>query len=77
VLAPESGATLTSDTVRVVGVLRDDSLSLEVDGKPVRIDADGNFVAVVPLVDGANEITLVVSDGKGNVTRVSRRVTRR
>lgn len=77
VVSPESGATLTSDVVRVVGVLRDDTLSLEVDGKPVRIDADGNFVAVVPLVDGVNEISLVVSDGKGNVTRVSRRVTRR
>jgi hypothetical protein len=77
IMSPESGAVLTSDTVRVVGVLRDDTLTLEIGGKPVRIDADGNFVAVIPLQDGVNEIEVVVSDGKGNVTRVSRRVTRR
>ena len=77
VLSPAEGATLDGGEARVIGVLRDDTLRLEVDGKPVRIDADGNFVAVVPLKDGVNEIELVVSDGQGNVTRVSRRVTRR
>jgi hypothetical protein len=77
VISPEEGATLDRGEVRVVGVLRDDSLRLEVGGKPVRIDEDGNFVAVVPLKDGDNEIELVVSDGKGSVTRVTRRVTRR
>jgi hypothetical protein len=77
ILSPVEGAELTSNTVAVVGVLRDDALHLEVAGKPVRIDADGNFVAVVPLVDGVNDIEISVSDGKGNVTRVSRRVMRR
>jgi len=76
ILSPESGATVTGDSIRVVGVLRDDTLKLEVAGKPVRIDADGNFVAVVPIVDGVNEIPITVSDGKGNVTHISRRVTR-
>lgn len=76
ILSPEEGAVLTTDDARIVGVLRDDSLTLEIGGKPVRIDADGNFVAVIPLHDGVNEFELVVSDGKGNVTRVSRRVTR-
>jgi hypothetical protein len=76
VISPEDGARLGGDSVRVVGVLRDDRLHLEVNGKPARIDADGNFVVAVPLNDGINAIELVVSDGKGNVTRISRRVQR-
>ena len=77
IFAPVSGAEVSGESVRVVGVLRDDTLHLEVAGKPVRIDADGNFVAAVPLKDGVNDIEIVVSDGKGNTTRVSRHVTRR
>ena len=77
VFSPVSGAEISGESVRVVGVLRDDTLHLEVAGKPVRIDADGNFVAFVPLKDGITDIEIVVSDGKGNTTRVSRHVTRR
>ena len=77
ILSPVEGAEITSNGVGVVGVLRDDNLRLEIAGKPVRIDADGNFIAVVPLIDGINDIAIEVSDGKGNVTRVTRRVTRR
>ncbi len=76
VFSPDEGAELSGDSVRVIGVLRDDTLHLEIAGNSVRIDADGNFVAIVRLKDGVNEIEIVVSDGKGNVTRVSRRVTR-
>ena len=77
VFSPVSGAEVSGESVRVVGVLRDDTLLLQVAGSPVRIDADGNFVAYVPLKDGVNDIEIVVSDGKGNTTRVSRHVTRR
>lgn len=77
IVSPESGATISDDKVRVVGVLRDDTLRLEVDEKPVRIDADGNFVAEVPLTDGVNEIRISVFDPKGDVTHLTRRVTRR
>lgn len=76
VISPAEGAVLTGDVARVAGVLRDDTLRLTVNGKPVRIDADGNFMAVVQLQDGLNSIELDVTDGKGNVSRVSRRVTR-
>ncbi len=76
IASPQDGARLDTDNVLVVGVLRDDRLHLEISGRPARIDADGNFAVSVPLADGVNEIELVVSDGKGNVTRVSRRVTR-
>ena len=75
-VSPLEGAVVTADTVRVIGVLRNDRLSVRIDGKPVRIDADGNFMVNVPLARGLNDIVVVVSDGKGNVTRFSRRVTR-
>ncbi|OGR92710.1 MAG: hypothetical protein A2V88_06490 [Elusimicrobia bacterium RBG_16_66_12] len=74
-VSPLEGAVVTSDAVRVIGVLRSDRLRVEVAGKPVRIDADGNFAVSVPLKRGLNDIVVVVSDGKGNETRVSRRVT--
>ena len=77
VLSPAEGATLTSDFARVVGVLRDDTLHLTIAGNPVRIDTDGNFVSVVRLEDGLNEIEIDLSDGKGNTARRSRRLIRK
>jgi hypothetical protein len=74
--APALDAVIRGDTVRVLGVLRDDRLSVEVAGKPVRVDEDGNFSALVTLPAGATEIRIVVSDGKGNQTEISRRVSR-
>jgi hypothetical protein len=75
--SPAEGAAIDDDKTNVAGVLRDDRLRLEVNGKSARIDADGNFAAVVTLHAGVNEIILLISDGKGNETRISRRVTRR
>lgn len=77
IASPVDDATLEADNVRVAGVLRDDRLRVEVNGKPMRADADGNFAVVVPLKDGMNEIVVTVSDGAGNSTQISRRVTRR
>lgn len=75
-VSPREGAVVAADDIQVVGVLQDDRLHLEVNGRPVRIDADGNFLVTLPLVRGPNEVVVVISDGKGNETRVSRRVTR-
>lgn len=77
IVSPEEGETVDDDHVRFSGVLRDDRLRLEVGGRPVRIDTDGSFVVTVPLRPGLNQVVLVVSDGKGNETRVSRRVNMR
>ena len=74
--APALDAVIRGDTVRVLGILRDDRLTVEVAGKPVRVDEDGNFSALVTLPAGATEIRIVVSDGKGNQTEISRRVSR-
>jgi hypothetical protein len=77
IASPAEGAQIDEDRVRVSGVLRDDRLRVEIGGKAARVDADGNFTAVVPLVAGFNEIIILVSDGRGNSTRISRRLTRR
>lgn len=74
-VAPREGMIVTGDTIRVIGVLRDDRMRVEVAGKPVRIDADGNFMADVPLKRGLNDIIVTVFDTKGNSSRLSRRVT--
>ncbi|MDD5303308.1 MAG: LysM peptidoglycan-binding domain-containing protein [Elusimicrobia bacterium] len=77
IAGPAEGAYVDGDTVRLVGVIRDDRVRVEVAGKSVRADADGNFVVTLPLKDGMNEILITVSDPKGNSTQISRRVTRR
>jgi len=77
VVSPSEDETVDDDHVRFAGVLRDDRLRLEVDGKPARIDQDGNWVVEVSLKAGVNQIILVVSDGKGSETRQVRRVIRR
>lgn len=77
IASPAEEAYIDADSVRVSGVLRDDRLRVEVGGKPMRIDQDGNFLVTVPLKDGMNEILITVSDPNGNSTQISRRVTRR
>lgn len=76
IVSPREDELVYDDKIRVLGVLRDDRLRAAVNGKPARADADGNFTAEVPLRQGANEILIVVDDGKGNEVRISRRVTR-
>ncbi len=75
--SPAEEAYIDTDNVRVSGLLRDDRLRVMVNDKPIRADADGNFVATVTLKSGPNEILIKVTDPKGNSTEISRRVTRR
>ncbi len=77
IASPSEGAYVDADTVRLIGVLRDDRLRVAVAGKPIRTDADGNFSVTLPLVDGMNEFVITITDPKGNSTQISRRVTRR
>lgn len=77
IASPAEEAYIDADSVRVSGILRDDRLRVEVGGKPMRLDQDGNFLVTVPLKDGMNEILITVSDPNGNSTQISRRVTRR
>lgn len=74
-LSPEQDAEV-GDTVRVAGILRDERLKLEINGRPVRVDDEGNFSIVMKTQVGGNSVSLTVSDGKGNQTTISRHVTR-
>jgi hypothetical protein len=74
-ISPEQDAEV-GDTVRVSGILRDERLKLEINGRPVRIDDEGNFSVVLKTSVGGNSVSLTVSDGKGNQTTISRHVTR-
>jgi hypothetical protein len=76
IVSPREDEIVYDDKLRVIGVLRDDRLRVAVNGKVVRADADGNFVAEVPVNAGSNEIVVTVDDTKGNEIRISRRVTR-
>ncbi len=76
VFSPAEGSTINADHVNFVGVLRDERLTLEVNGRTVRLDRDGNWAADVALKVGVNQIELLISDGKGNAVRMVRRVTR-
>ncbi|MBI3564280.1 MAG: LysM peptidoglycan-binding domain-containing protein [Elusimicrobia bacterium] len=77
IVSPAEGQYVDADHVVFAGVLRDDRLRLEVQGRSARIDQDGNWSVEVSLKEGPNQIELAVSDGKGNVTRQVRRVNRR
>ncbi|MDP3542179.1 MAG: LysM peptidoglycan-binding domain-containing protein [Elusimicrobiota bacterium] len=77
IASPAEEAYIDAESVRVSGIVRDDRLRVDVAGKPMRIDQDGNFLVVVPLKEGVNEILITVSDPNGNSTQISRRVTRR
>lgn len=74
--SPIDGATLSDERISVTGIVRDERLTVSVNGQPARVDSDGNFSVSVSLKRGVNEIEVLVSDGKGNQNRLSRRVTR-
>jgi hypothetical protein len=75
-IARPSGETDTSDSAiyKLVGVTKNDRVTVTVDGKAVRQDESGNFSADVKLKDGANDIDIVVTDPDGNSTTISRRI---
>ena len=74
-ISPEQNAEV-GDTMRVAGILRDERLKLELNGRPVRVDDEGNFSVILKTAVGGNSVTVTISDGKGNQTTISRHVTR-
>jgi hypothetical protein len=74
-ISPEENAEV-GDTVRVAGILRDERLNLEINGRPARIDEEGNFAVVLKTQVGGNSVIIKISDSKGNATTISRHVIR-
>ncbi|MEO7181305.1 MAG: RHS repeat-associated core domain-containing protein [Gemmatimonadaceae bacterium] len=75
--SPADGLSTSAATVEVSGSVADLSASsLTINGSATTIAPDGGFSTTVPLVTGANVITIVTTDAAGNVTTTTRMVTR-
>lgn len=59
---------------KVVGVAKNERVTVKVNGKAMRLDDYGNFSVDIKLKDGANDIDFVVTDQDGNSTTITRRV---
>ncbi len=60
--SPAAGAILRTEVARIVGSASSTG-TLRVAGQPAELAADGAFGVEVPLAEGANSITLEVTDG--------------
>jgi hypothetical protein len=74
IIAPEENTETGTDVVRAAGVLRDQRLTLEINGVPVRTDEDGNFAITVRVKYGRTAVTFSLTDPKGNQSHVTRHV---
>ncbi len=67
---------VTTPDLEIQGKVSDDHMkSLDVNGMPVKVYADGSFVALVSLQEGVNTIVFTATDAAGNVNTVVRNVT--
>ncbi len=75
---PADGATQIASQVPVGGSVSDASgvASLTINGVPLPLTATGGFSTALPLVLGPNAITVRATDGAGNVSEITRTVTR-
>ncbi len=64
-----------SPDYKVVGVVKNDRVTVTVNGRPVRLDDSGNFSVDLRLRSGANNVVVVVSDQDGDSTTITRTVT--
>jgi hypothetical protein len=75
---PAEGATQTGDAIAVGGTATDPSgvVSVTVNGAALPLTATGGFSTTVAAILGANVVTVRALDGSGNITTVTRSVTR-
>jgi hypothetical protein len=76
---PQDQITCDTDSIVVTGTATDAGAgvaSLAVNGQAVSMSPDGAFSTDVPLVEGANTIAVICTDNAGNVTQITRTVTR-
>ena len=59
---------------KVVGVVKDNELSVTVNGKTPRRDENGNFYLDIRLQDGPNDVAVTVGDSSGNQSTLTRRI---
>ncbi|WP_109474065.1 carboxypeptidase regulatory-like domain-containing protein [Ornithinimicrobium cavernae] len=74
---PGEGTAVLEPEVTVTGTVSDafaEPVTVTVQGEPVDVAADGSFTVVVPLVEGAQEVTVVATDTLGNEVSQTRQV---
>lgn len=72
---PTRDEDVFTDTYRVQGLVKNEDVTVAVNGRPVRLDENGNFIVDLRLREGANDVNVVVTDRDGNTTSISRRLT--
>ena len=75
VIKIKEGSETIESSAHISGTVEPGSTVL-VNGKPVPVDAQGKFLTTVPLSDGANKITVTVTDRAGNTKTVEKTVNR-
>ena len=75
---PAEGLSQIASQVPIGGSVSDTSgvASLTVNGIPLPLTATGGFSTSLPLVPGPNAIVVTATDGAGNVSEITRTVTR-
>ena len=75
--APAAGQLVNAAAVRVVGRASDARgiAALEINGEGADL-VEGGFEVVVALVEGTNQLTVTAADFAGNITEVTREVSR-
>ncbi|SPJ29134.1 FecR domain-containing protein [Falsiruegeria mediterranea] len=72
-MSPAAGTIATKPRIEVLGATELEA-TLTLDGKPLKVDGDGSFVADVDLTPGENVIEVVAIDLAGNTSRRSQSV---
>ncbi len=74
IIEPAENTETGSDYVSASGLLRDERLTLDINGVPVKIDESGAFKISVRVRYGKSSVTFTLTDPKGNQSHVTRHV---
>ncbi|MBI5247455.1 MAG: LysM peptidoglycan-binding domain-containing protein [Elusimicrobia bacterium] len=74
IISPEENSEIGSDYARASGIMRDERLTLDINGVPVKVDENGSFSITVRVRYGRSSIVFTLTDPKGNQSHVTRHV---
>lgn len=74
-IKPADDEEVSANVYQVQGLVKFDSVSVTVNGKPVRRDDGGNFTLDVKLKSGPNDLVIEATDPAGNSMTITRRLT--
>lgn len=75
--SPADNATINGDqnSTNVSGLVKDDSVTVTINGRLAVVNSDGSFQYAFRLSNGGNTLEIKATDAAGNVTTVTRHVT--